>query len=156
MLNEIQYWSESGYGVACWQHQFSSITEVKQHVPALVIGWVTVSVIRITTSGPVIIGAASFWYSITGWEESLLMRDGSAPNLRSRPMRGRGNNQGLSSLSYKLSTGLTGGDRFKKAQDGFRVLVVHWMEILVLSFQCSLHSDTIQILKKNIIWFYYS
>ena len=32
-----------GYGVACWQHQFSSITEVKQHVPALVIGWVTVS-----------------------------------------------------------------------------------------------------------------
>ena len=34
----------SGYGVSCWQHQFSSITEVKQHVPALVIGWVTVSV----------------------------------------------------------------------------------------------------------------
>ena len=32
--------------------------------------------IRITTSGPVIIGAASFWYSITGWEESLLMRYG--------------------------------------------------------------------------------
>ena len=32
--------------------------------------------IRNTISGPVIIGAASFWYSITGWEESLLMRDG--------------------------------------------------------------------------------
>ena len=35
--------------------------------------------IRIATSGPVIIGAASFWYSITGWEESLLMSDDSAP-----------------------------------------------------------------------------
>ena len=34
----------SGYGVACWQHQFSSITEVKQHMPALVVGWVTASV----------------------------------------------------------------------------------------------------------------
>ena len=27
--------------------------------------------IRITTSGPVIIDAASLWYSITGWGESL-------------------------------------------------------------------------------------
>ena len=101
--------------------------------------------IRITTSGPVIIGAASFWYSITGWEESLLMRDGCAQNLRSRPTRGWGNNQGLSSLSCKLSTVLTGGDRTKKPQDGFRVLGVHWMEIWVLSFQCNPHSDTIQL-----------
>jgi len=44
--------------------------------------------IRITKSGPVIISAASFWYSITGWEESLLMRDDSAPNLPSRPAQG--------------------------------------------------------------------
>ena len=44
--------------------------------------------IRTATSGPVIIGAASFWYSITEWEESLLMSDFSAPNLRSRPTRG--------------------------------------------------------------------
>ena len=36
--------TKSGYGVACWQHQFSSITEVKQHVPALVVGWVAASV----------------------------------------------------------------------------------------------------------------
>ena len=100
--------------------------------------------IRTATSGPVIIGAASFWYSITGWEESLFMRDGSASNLRSRPTRGWGNNQGLSSLSCKLSTGLTRGDRAKKPQDGFRVLGVHWMEIWVLSFQCNPHSDTVQ------------
>ena len=40
---------------------------------------------QITTSGPVIIGADSFWYSITGCEESLLLSDDSAPNLRSRP-----------------------------------------------------------------------
>ena len=57
--------------------------------------------IQIAASGPVIIGAASFWYSITGWEESLLMRDGSASNLRSRPTRGWGNNQGLSLLTFK-------------------------------------------------------
>ena len=44
--------------------------------------------IRITTYDPVIVGAASFWYSITGWEESLLMSDDSAPNLRSRPTQG--------------------------------------------------------------------
>ena len=44
--------------------------------------------IQITASGPVIIGAASVWYSITRWEESLLMSDDSAPNLRSRPTRG--------------------------------------------------------------------
>ena len=47
--------------------------------------------IRIMTPGPVNIGAAFFWYSmisITGWEESLFMRDDSAPNLRSRPMGG--------------------------------------------------------------------
>ena len=31
--------------------------------------------IQITTPGPVILGAASFWYSITIWEQSLLMRD---------------------------------------------------------------------------------
>ena len=43
--------------------------------------------IRITTSGPVIIGAASFWYLITGWEKSLLMSDDNAPNLSSRPIR---------------------------------------------------------------------
>ena len=48
--------------------------------------------IRITTSGPGNNGAASFWYSITGWKESFLRRDNSAPNLISRPMRGRGNN----------------------------------------------------------------
>ena len=67
-----------------------------------------------TTSGPVIIDATSFWYSITGWEESLSMSDDSAPNLRSRPTRGRGNNKGLSLLSCKLSTGLTEGVRTKK------------------------------------------
>ena len=66
--------------------------------------------IRIMTSGPVIISDASFWYSITRWEESLLMSDDSVPNLRFRPTRGWGNTQGLSSLSCKLSTGSTGGD----------------------------------------------
>ena len=30
------------------------------------------------------LGAASFWYLITGWEESLLMMDDSATNLFSR------------------------------------------------------------------------
>ena len=115
-----------------------------QHVPALVIGWVTVSV-KPFELRPVVINAASFWYSITGWEESLLMSDDSALNLRSIPTRGWGNNQGLSSLSCKLSTGLTWGDRTKKPQDGFRVLAVHWMEIWVLSFQRNPHSDTIQI-----------
>ena len=44
--------------------------------------------IRIMTSGPVIIADAFFCYSITEWEDILLMRDGSAPNLRSRPTRG--------------------------------------------------------------------
>ena len=48
--------------------------------------------IRITTSGTVIIGANSFWYSITGWEESLLMSDNSAPKLRSRTTQGCDNN----------------------------------------------------------------
>ena len=43
--------------------------------------------IRIATSGPVIIDFASFWYSITGWEETLLMRYDSAPNLRSIDLR---------------------------------------------------------------------
>jgi len=77
--------------------------------------------ILIATSGLVIIGATFFWYPITGWEESLLIRDGSAPKLRSRPTRGWGKTQGLSSLSCKLSTGLTGGDRTKNPQNGFRV-----------------------------------
>ena len=36
--------------------------------------------IKIQASGPVFISAASFWYSITGWEESLLISDNSAPN----------------------------------------------------------------------------
>ena len=57
--------------------------------------------IQITTPSAVILGAASFWYSITGCKESLLMRDGSAPNLLSRPTRGWGNNQGLSLLTFK-------------------------------------------------------
>ena len=100
--------------------------------------------ILITTFGPVIIGAASFWYSITWWEESLLMSDNSALNLRWHT-QGWDNNQSLSSLSCKLSTGLTRGDRTKNPQDGFRVLGVHWMEIWVLSFQCNLNSDMIQI-----------
>ena len=43
--------------------------------------------IQITTTGPVILGAASFWYSITVWEDSLLMMDDSAPNLRSDQTR---------------------------------------------------------------------
>ena len=33
---------------------------------------------QIMTPGPVIPSAASFWYSIKGWEKSLLMRDDSA------------------------------------------------------------------------------
>ena len=37
--------------------------------------------IRIATSGPVIIGAASFWYSIAGREDSLFNIDDSVPNL---------------------------------------------------------------------------
>ena len=45
-------------------------------------------IISITTFGPVIIVAAFFWYSITGWDESLLKKDGSAPNLRSKPSQG--------------------------------------------------------------------
>ena len=57
--------------------------------------------IQITTPGPVILGATSFWYSITGWEKSHLMRDVSAPNLHSRPTQGRGNNQEISFLSFK-------------------------------------------------------
>ena len=44
--------------------------------------------IRTASSGPVTIGAASFWYSITGCEESLLMSDDRALNVRSRPTRG--------------------------------------------------------------------
>ena len=40
--------------------------------------------IRTATSGPVNIGVASFWYSITGCEESLLMRNDSALNLREK------------------------------------------------------------------------
>ena len=43
--------------------------------------------IQITTPGPVILGAASFWYSITVCEEVLFMRDDSAPNLRSDQTR---------------------------------------------------------------------
>ena len=56
---------------------------------ALVVGWIIRlgETIRMATSGPVIIGAASFWYTSTGWEESLLMSDDSAPKLRSRPTR---------------------------------------------------------------------
>lgn len=42
----------------------------------------------ITTPGPLILGAASFWYSITGWDESLLMSDDGVLNLRLSPTRG--------------------------------------------------------------------
>ena len=84
--------------------------------------------IQITTTGPVILGAASFWYLITGWEESLLMRDDSAPNLRYRPTRGWGYNQGLSLLNYKWVPASPGVlELQKKPQDGFRVFGLHWI-----------------------------
>ena len=42
--------------------------------------------IGITTTGPVILG--SFWYSNTGWKESVLMNDDRVPNLCPGPTRG--------------------------------------------------------------------
>ena len=116
---------------------------------ALVIGWIA-TMVKTFKFRPLVliiitIHLCCFLLLFYRMERESTEKGCIAPNLRSRPTRGWGNNQGLSSLSCKLSTGLTGGVRAKKPQDGFRALEVHWMEIWVLSFQCNSHSNTIQL-----------
>ena len=62
------------------------------------------------------VGAVSFWFKITGWEEGLFMWDGSAKNiLRSSATKGWDDNRGLSLFSLKWVPVWPGVSELKKA-----------------------------------------
>lgn len=77
--------------------------------------------IWIKTSSNVIMDASSFWYTITWWEESILIRDYSTPHtcMHSRPVQGYGNDLGPSSLSCKWGRVWLRALKPKMPQNGF-------------------------------------